>query len=492
VIGDVKENGPTVEPTGSETYASRGVGRREFDAAGAASAVPSPGADRTGPMSPQEGSTVIVVGGGGREHALAWKLAQSPQVGRVVVAPGNAGTARAGGKIANAPVPAGEHAALTALALKEKAALVVVGPEDPLCAGLADRMRDAGLVVFGPGASGARVEGSKIFTKDLLRRYGVPTAAGRAFDSFEALDAYLRDAASFPLVMKADGLAAGKGVVLPDDLQSALAVGREMMEAGKFGEAGRRVLVEELLRGRELSVLIVTDGRTIAVLEAAQDFKRIRDGDEGPNTGGMGAVSPAPAATPELMDAAVKEILVRIVHALGREGIPYRGCLYAGLMATRSGPKVIEFNCRFGDPETQVVLARMKSDLYPVLLGAANAKLNDAPAIEWDARPAVCVVVASAGYPESSSKGEEIRGLDEAERVPGVVVFHAGTSALGDRVVTAGGRVLCVTALGDTTEDARRRAYEAIAKLSFPGMQFRTDIAAPQALTVAPQSGRPR
>ncbi len=443
-------------------------------------------------MSVHEGSTVIVVGGGGREHALAWKLAQSALVARVVVAPGNAGTAREGGTITNAAIPVTEHAALTALALKEKAALVVIGPEDPLCGGIADRMRAAGLAVFGPDASGARIEGSKIFTKDLMRRYGVPTAAGRAFDSFEQLDAYLRDGASYPVVMKADGLAAGKGVVLPDDVQSALAAGREMMETGKFGDAGRRVLVEELLRGRELSVLVVTDGRTIAVLEAAQDFKRIRDGDEGPNTGGMGAISPAPAATPELMDAAVKEILVRVVHALGREGIAYRGCLYAGLMATRSGPKVIEFNCRFGDPETQAVLVRMKSDLYPLLLGAATGKLNDAPAVEWDTRTAVCVVVASGGYPESSSKGDEIRGLDEAAKVPGVVVFHAGTSAVGDRVLTAGGRVLGVTALGDTAEAARAQAYEAIEKLSFPGMQFRRDIAAPQTLLAPPQSGRSR
>ena len=418
---------------------------------------------------------VLVVGSGGREHALAWKIAKSPLVETLFCTPGNAGTALIAG---NVPIQADDAEGIAKLVKKESVDLVVVGPEAPLVAGLADRLRKDGVAVFGPGRDGAQLEGSKIFSKNLMRKHGVPTAAGRAFESIDAAREYLGSLQSYPVVIKADGLAAGKGVVLPESFDAAIAAAEAMLLDGKFGEAGKHILIEECMRGRELSVLSITDGRTIVVLDPAQDFKRIHDGDRGPNTGGMGSYSPAPAATPELMTTATREILVRTVHALAREGIEYRGCLYAGLMATRTGPKVIEFNCRFGDPETQAVLVRMKSDLVPYLHAAAIGKLSDVSAPEWDTRAAVCVVLASAGYPETSTKGEAIRGLDAAAEVEDTVVFHAATSRVGDHVLTTGGRVLGVTALGDTTEAARKRAYEAVAKISFPGMQYRTDIAA--------------
>ncbi|MCE9637520.1 MAG: phosphoribosylamine--glycine ligase [Planctomycetes bacterium] len=418
---------------------------------------------------------ILVVGSGGREHALAWKIAKSPLADRVLCAPGNAGTALVA---ENRAVAADDADGLSQLVKDEAIDLVVIGPEAPLVAGLADRLREQGVAVFGPGAPGAQLEGSKIFSKNLMRKHGVPTGSARWFDDVDEAREYLRDAASYPLVIKADGLAAGKGVVLPESFEDASAAVESMMVAAKFGDAGRRVLVEEFLRGRELSVLALTDGRTLVVLEPAQDFKRMRDGDQGPNTGGMGSFCPAPAATPEMMTSATREVLVRTVHAMAREGIEYRGCLYAGLMATRSGPKVIEFNCRFGDPETQAVLVRLQSDLVPYLHATAIGKLGDLDAPVWDPRPSVCVVIASAGYPESSARGESILGLEAAGEVPDTVVFHAATSRVGDRVLTAGGRVLGVTALGDDVEAARKRAYEAVAKIRFPGMQYRTDIAA--------------
>lgn len=419
---------------------------------------------------------VLVVGGGGREHALAWKISRSPLAERVLCAPGNAGTAEVA---ENRPVAADDVGGLAKLAKKEAVDLVVVGPEVALVAGVADRLRKEGIATFGPGASGARIEGSKIFAKGLMRKHGVPTAPARTFDSIEAIREYLASLPSFPVVLKADGLAAGKGVILPETLDDAIDAAESMMLGGRFGDAGRRIVVEEFLRGRELSVLALTDGRTIVVLEAAQDFKRIFDGDRGPNTGGMGSLCPAPAATPELMAETTREILVRTVHALARESVEYRGCLYAGLMATRAGVRVIEFNCRFGDPETQAVLPRLRSDLLPYLHATAVGRLSDMETPEWDPRPAVCVTIASAGYPESSTKGEQITGLAEAVALPDVRVFHAGTSQVGDRVLTAGGRVLNVVALGDTLPEARHRAYEAVHLIRFPGMQYRTDIGAP-------------
>jgi phosphoribosylamine--glycine ligase len=417
---------------------------------------------------------ILVVGGGGREHALCWKIKQSPLVTRLFAAPGNAGTAQVA---ENREIAASDHAAILKLCRAETIDLVVVGPEDPLVAGLADALREAGVRVFGPGRDGAQIEGSKAFAKSLMRRNAVPTASWRPFDSFEQAAEYLESVVDFPVVIKADGLAAGKGVVLPQNLDEAMSAARAMLEGGKFGEAGRKIVIEEFMRGEELSTLVLTDCRTVVVLEPAQDFKRIFDGDKGPNTGGMGAYSPVPIATEQLMATVTRDILVRMIHAFTRDRIEYRGVLYAGLMATRGGPKVVEFNCRFGDPETQVVLARLKSDLVPLLVATADGKLSDVTELEWDPRAAVCVVMASRGYPESSSKGDAIKGLDQAGAVPDVVVFHAGTAQVGDTVVTAGGRVLCVTARGDTVAAAREKAYAAVAKISFPGMQFRTDIA---------------
>ena len=417
---------------------------------------------------------ILVVGGAGREHALAWKIAKSPLCEALFVAPGNAGTAQIA---QNRPIPVTDQDGLLKLCRTEKIDLVVVGPEDPLVAGLADKLRAGGFRVFGPGRDGAQLEGSKTFAKTLMRRYAVPTASWRGFDSFEQAAAYLESQMHYPIVIKADGLAAGKGVVLPQNLDEAMAAARSMIEEGRFGESGRKVVIEEFLRGEELSVLALTDGHAIVVLEPAQDFKRIFDGDHGPNTGGMGSYSPAPVASEALMSAITRDVLVRVVHAFTRDRIAYRGVVYAGLMATRGGPKVIEFNCRFGDPETQVVLARLKSDLVPLLVATADGKLSDVTELAWDPRAAVCVVMASRGYPESSSKGDAITGLAAAESIEDVMVFHAGTARAGDTVMTAGGRVLGVTALGDTVAAAREKAYAAVAQIRFPGMQYRTDIA---------------
>ncbi len=417
---------------------------------------------------------VLVVGGGGREHALAWKIRQSPSVERLICAPGNAGTADVAENMA---VGVDDHDGLAALCKKERIDLVVVGPEVPLAAGLGDRLREDGVKVFGPGAAGARLEASKTFAKQLMQRYVIPTANSQTFRDFPSIRTYLESQQHFPVVLKADGLAAGKGVVLPDSLDDALNAAFDMLEEKRFGAAGNEVLVEECLRGEELSVLALTDGRTLAVMEAAQDHKRAYDDDRGPNTGGMGAYSPAPIATEEFLSNITENVLVRIVHAFARERIDYRGVVYAGMMATRGGPRVLEFNCRFGDPETQVILPRLKSDLVTLLDAVADRRLGQVEDLEWDPRPCVGVVMASRGYPESSSKGDVITGLDAVHEMEDVVVFHAGTAREGNDVVTAGGRVLCVTALGDDVAAARERAYAAVDQIAFDGMHFRTDIA---------------
>ena len=417
---------------------------------------------------------VLVVGGGGREHVLAWKIRQSPLVTRVICAPGNAGTSDVAQNVA---VSDGDIEGLAKLCRDEKIDLAVIGPEAPLAAGLADRLRKDGVKVFGPGSAGARLEASKSYAKQLMQRYVIPTGSSRTFDRFDELAGFLEAQQHYPVVLKADGLAAGKGVVLPETLEEALAAAREMLEEGRFGEAGNKLLVEEHLRGEEVSVLALTDGKTLAMMEPAQDHKRIFDGDRGPNTGGMGAYSPAPVATPQFLAEVEREVLVRIVHALAREHVDYRGVVYAGLMATRGGPRVIEFNCRFGDPEAQVIITRLKSDIVPLLTACADARLNQVEDLEWDPRPAVCVVMASGGYPASSSKGDVISGLDEVREMEDVYVFHAGTAREGEDVVTAGGRVLGVTALGDDVAQARERAYAAVDKIRFDGMQFRRDIA---------------
>ena len=416
---------------------------------------------------------VLVVGGGGREHTLVDRLAASPRVEKVFCAPGNAGTAQVG---ENVDVGVDNHAALADLAMERGVDLTVVGPEAPLCGGLVDRFESAGLRIFGPTAAAARIEGDKAYAKRLMRNCVVPTAEGRSFTEFDDAKSYIatRDSA---LVVKAAGLAAGKGVIICDEPAQAINTVEDMMVNGRFGEAGRTVVVEEKLEGPELSVFALIDARTIYVLDSAQDYKRIGEGDSGPNTGGMGAYSPAPAATPEVFARIEREILVPMVAGLRNDDAPYRGLLYLGLMLTPGGPKVLEFNCRFGDPETQPLLMRLQSDLAEVLEAAVTGKLDQVE-LRWDPRPAVCVVMASGGYPGSYEKDKVIAGLDEATSMPDVKVFHAGTAPLEHLTLTNGGRVLGVTALGSDLAAARTRAYEAVDKVHFDGAYYRRDIAA--------------
>jgi phosphoribosylamine--glycine ligase len=415
---------------------------------------------------------VLVVGSGGREHALADRLAASPQVEKVLCAPGNAGTAQVG---ENVDISVDNQAALADLAMERGVDLTVVGPEAPLCAGIVDRFESAGLRIFGPTAAAARIEGDKAYAKQLMRSAAVPTAEGRSFTDFEDAKGYVatRDTA---LVVKAAGLAAGKGVIICDDPPQAINTLEDMMVNGKFGEAGRTVVVEEKLEGPELSIFALIDGRTIYVLDSAQDYKRIGEGDTGPNTGGMGAYSPAPVATSQVFTRIEREVLVPIVDALRNDSAPYRGLLYVGLMLTHGGPKVLEFNCRFGDPETQPLLMRLQSDLAEVLDATATGRLDQVE-LRWDPRPAVCVVMASAGYPGSYERDKVINGLDEAAKMPDVTIYHAGTAPLEHLTLTNGGRVLGVTALGDTIAAARTRAYEAVAEVNFEGAYYRKDIA---------------
>ncbi len=414
---------------------------------------------------------VLVVGGGGREHALVWKLAQSPRVSRVFAAPGNAGT---DGLATNVAVDAEDVDELLAFARTEGIGLTVVGPEAPLVLGIADRFRDAGLRVFGPTAAAARLEGSKAFCKRIMETYGVPTAAYREFDDPEAAKAYIREQGT-PLVVKADGLAAGKGVTVARTVAEAEAAVDQAMVGRVFGDAGARVVVEEFLDGEEASFLAFCDGRTFLPMASSQDHKPVFDGDQGPNTGGMGAYSPAPVVTPELFRRASEEVIRPVVDGMAAEGSPYVGVLYAGLMIKDGQIKVLEFNCRFGDPECQPIVLRMKGDLVPVLEACIDGRLDEV-SLEWDPRAAVCVVIASEGYPGSYPKGVEIHGLDAAARREDVVVFHAGTRRAGGRVVTSGGRVLGVTALGSGVAEAIRRAYDAVGDIRWPGAHHRTDI----------------
>jgi phosphoribosylamine--glycine ligase len=492
---------------------------------------------------------VLVVGKGGREHALSWKLKQSPRVTTVYCAPGNAGTALDAQNVAIEP---GDSRGLVQFAKKEGIGLTVVGPEEPLVKGIVDVFQREGLKVFGPRKEAAELEGSKVFAKDLMRQAGIPTADYRVFrsapdaehyalsrevaltvrsrgrstirhtlhcrtagETLEAIDRIMdpremlspgvqveieergqkrvfsnsAEARDFVLgrpvglVLKADGLAAGKGVFVCDNLRQALEGIDQIMVRRIFGQAGDRLIIEERLDGQEASVLAVTDGRTIVPLESAQDYKRAFDHDEGPNTGGMGAFSPTPRVTPELMEQVEREILVPVVHALKRARRPFRGVLYAGLMLTNQGPKVLEFNVRFGDPETQAILVRLESDLLDLLEAAADERL-DAVALKWDPRPSVSVVMAAEGYPGHYERERPIQNLEAAERLPDVKVFHAGTTLRAEagpgrdaRIVTDGGRVLNVTALGDTLEQAQARAYEAARLIKFPGAWYRRDIA---------------
>jgi phosphoribosylamine--glycine ligase len=416
---------------------------------------------------------ILVVGGGGREHALCWSLGRSAGVREVVCAPGNAGIAQVARVV---DVGAEDLDGQLALARKERPDLIVVGPEAPLCAGLADRLRAEGFAVFGCSARAAEIEGSKAFAKDFMRRHGAPTAAYGVFENEEAVARFCLEIAAEGerrLVVKADGLAAGKGVTLCADSGEALAEARRML-GGAFGAAGRRVVIEEFLVGREASLMALVDGEAVAPLAPAEDHKQVGEGDTGPMTGGMGVVSPTPVLDEALTRRAVDEVLVPAARGLAADGRRFSGLLYAGLMLTADGPRVLEFNCRFGDPETQAVLARLDEDLAGLLLAVAQGR---PPAVvRFSPRASVCVVVCAEGYPGSYRKGDPIRGLERAAAVEDTVVFHAGTRRVGDEIVTAGGRVLGVTASGADLAEARRRAYQAVGEIHFAGMHYRRDL----------------
>jgi phosphoribosylamine---glycine ligase len=415
---------------------------------------------------------LLVIGAGGREHALAWKLAQSPRVQKVFVAPGNAGTALEPG-VENVALSGTRD--LIAFSKKEHIQLTVVGPEAPLAEGVVDAFRDAGLAIFGPTRAAAQLESSKDFAKSFMTRHEIPTARYATFTSGEEARAYI-DAQGAPIVVKADGLAAGKGVVVAATREEAHAAIDRIMKDKALGEAGSRVVIEEFLEGEEASFIVMSDGSHVLPLATSQDHKRLRDGDEGPNTGGMGAYSPAPIVTPKVHARVMREIILPTVEGMAAEGMPYVGFLYAGLMIDRTGnPKTLEFNCRLGDPETQPILLRLKSDLLELVERALDGTLERAQA-EWDRRSALGVVMAAAGYPDEPRKGARIEGLPRPSA--DCHVFHAGTRLEGKDVVTNGGRVLCVTALGDSVKMARTVAYEAAERIRFEGAQFRRDIGA--------------
>jgi phosphoribosylamine--glycine ligase len=417
---------------------------------------------------------VLIVGGGGREHALAWKAAQSPRVARVFVAPGNAGTA-ADPDLTNVPLEA--IATLVAFAKRESVGLTIVGPEAPLAAGIVDAFGAARLPIFGPTQAAARLESSKDFAKAFMARHAIPTAAYRTFDDAAAAHAYVRERGA-PLVVKADGLAAGKGVVVALHEDEAHAAIDAMLTASVLGAAGARVVVEDFLEGEEASFIVMADGVHALALASSQDHKRLAEGDHGPNTGGMGAYSPAPVVTPTVHARIMREIIAPAIAGMAAEGTPYRGFLYAGVMVDAGGaPRVLEFNCRLGDPETQPIMARLRSDLIVLVTHALDGTLDRVEA-EWDRRSALTVVLAAAGYPERPRRGDLIEGLDRVtpQSHPDVVVFHAGTLADESHVRVNGGRVLGVTALGDSLRQAQRAAYAAIGAVRFDGMQYRTDI----------------
>lgn len=412
---------------------------------------------------------VLVVGGGGREHALTWKICQSPLVEKVYCAPGNAGTASVA---ENVPIGADKIEDLIQFAQENNVELTVVGPEQPLVLGIVDAFEAKGLRAFGPSAKAAQLEGSKAFSKDLMKKYRIPTADYQVFDSADAAKNYIDSVG--PVAVKADGLAAGKGVSICMDSESAKKAVDEIMEKKAFGDAGSKIVIEEFLVGEELSLLAFTDGKTVLPLDSAQDHKQAYDGDKGPNTGGMGAFSPAPIFTPELKERVMNEIMIPAVRGMEADGIVYKGLLYAGLMLTDKGPKTLEFNARFGDPETQPLLMRMKNDIVPIFQACIDETLAGHN-LDWDSKAAVCVVMAAKGYPGSYKKGMEISGLKEAEDT-GSVVFHAGTRSNRDKVETSGGRVLGVTALGDTMEDALSCSYSAVEKITWDGIHYRKDI----------------
>ena len=417
---------------------------------------------------------ILVVGSGGREHALVWKIAQSKLVDKVFCAPGNGGISQLAECI---DIKADDVFGLLEFARKEKVDLTVVGPEVVLSLGIVDEFRKAGLKIFGPNKQASNLEASKVFSKELMEKYKVPTAKFRVFDNPNAAAKYI-DKIGAPCVVKADGLAAGKGVVVAKTVDEARNAVTSMMQDKIFGDAGKKIIIEECLVGQEASILVITDSKEVVSLASAQDHKRVFDHDQGPNTGGMGAYSPAPAVTTDILKEVMDKIIYRTIDGLAKEGIDYRGVLYAGVMLTKDGPKTLEFNVRFGDPETEAILPRLKSDLVEVMLATSEGKLSKIKTLEWDNRACVCVVCASGGYPGNYTKDKEINGLDEVAKIKDIVVFHAGTKKSGDKILTSGGRVLGVTGLGDTIKDAINRTYTAVNKINFEGIHFRRDIAA--------------
>ncbi|MBD3379013.1 MAG: phosphoribosylamine--glycine ligase [Candidatus Omnitrophica bacterium] len=414
---------------------------------------------------------ILVIGSGGREHAMCWKLKQSPMVNALYCAPGNGGTAA---EAINVELDTGDHEAVVRFCAEKEITLVAVGPELPLSRGIADDLEKAGVKVFGPSYAAARLESSKIFAKELMGSNGIPTAAFRIFEDFEKAEEYIR-AQGAPIVVKAFGLAAGKGVVVADDVEEAVRAAREMLVDEKFGSAGQKIIVEEFLTGEEASILVVTDGENILPLVSSQDHKRAGEGDTGPNTGGMGAYSPAPVVDEKLFGDVIENIVKPTIKAMREEEKPYKGVLYVGIMITDEGPKVLEYNVRFGDPETQVILTRLKSDLAELMKAAAEGDISGVKA-EWDDDEYVCVVLASGGYPGSYEKGKEISGIREAEK-EGALVFHAGTALRDGRLVSSGGRVLNVVGKGRGIKEAVENTYRAAGKIHFDGMYYRKDIA---------------
>ncbi len=415
---------------------------------------------------------VLIVGNGGREHALAWKVAQDPEVEQVYVAPGNAGTALEP-KVSNIPINALDLSQLKDFAIEKSIALTIVGPEAPLVAGIVDHFEQAGLAIFGPNQAAAQLEGSKAFSKDFLARHNIPTAEYQSFTSIPDAKAYIQQKGA-PIVIKADGLAAGKGVILAETEDQAFTAIDDMLAGNVFGEAGHRVVIEEFLYGEEASFIVMVDGNNVLPLATSQDHKARDNGDKGPNTGGMGAYSPAPVVTPQLHDRIMNEVIYPTVQGMAKDGMPYKGFLYAGIMVDKEGtPKVLEYNCRFGDPETQPILMRLKSSLTELCLKGATGKLNEVQA-EWDKRTALGVVMAAGGYPEQYHKGDLITGTETAQT--DTKVFHAGTQLKGDHVVTNGGRVLCVTSLGETVYSAQEQAYQSVKTIQWDNAYYRTDI----------------
>jgi phosphoribosylamine--glycine ligase len=418
------------------------------------------------------GMKVLVVGSGGREHALVWKIAQSKLVEEVYCAPGNGGISSIAMCV---PIDALDVDGVVNFSKEKEIDLVVVAAENPLAAGMVDKLEENGIRAFGPNKAATIIEGSKSFAKELMKKYGIPTAEYEVFDSSEKAISYLEEKNTYPIVVKADGLALGKGVIIARDFDEAKEAVKSMMEEKAFGEAGNKVVIEEFLTGQEVTVLAFTDGKTVKPMVSAQDHKRVFDNDEGPNTGGMGAFSPSRIYTPEVEKICMEKIFMPTIEAMNKEGRKFKGVLYFGLMVTKDGPKVVEYNARFGDPEAQVVLPRLQTDILEIFNAVIDEKLDEID-IKWSDSGCVCVIMASGGYPKEYEKGFEILGLDEAQKDANVVVFHAGTKKENEKYITAGGRVIGVTALEDSLDSAIKKAYEAVGKISFKNAHYRKDI----------------